>query len=197
MGLHQQGRNGGAAGAGLAGFAGLLGVLTLLGYALGASSLVSLFPQLQAMSVVTALLVTILSAAVLADVGEAFVLARLVLLVLHAHAGRDVLSPAIARRGFGMASPAQTSVATAVCLGALSLGLLTRARAQPSAALSILVMIVSGTAVLGYAYGVRDLYALTVEALDAAAQGGGRVGLRLARELLDGAETRELPFERG
>ena len=169
--MHQQSRNGGAAGAGLAGLAGLVGVLTLLGYALGASSLVSLFPQLQAMSVVTALLVAILSAAVLADVGEAFVLARsvaaavlaasLVLLVLHADAGRDVLSPAIARRGFGMASPAQTSVATAVCLGALSLGLLTRARAQPSAALSILVMIVSGTAVLGYAYGVRDLYALS------------------------------------
>ena len=86
------------------------------------------------------------------------------MLVVHAVAGRDVLSPWLATilLHFGPGQTGRVSIATAACLcalGGVSLGRRSSWYGEAAAAAALLV---SGVALLGYAYGVRDLYSVPI-----------------------------------
>ncbi|MGI4982454.1 MAG: ATP-binding protein [Janthinobacterium lividum] len=78
--------------------------------------------------------------------------------------GTEVLSVRLAQRFFGMApgDSGSMSIATALALTLLTLGLLHRYQARPAMCnyCAGAALLVSGTALLGYAYGMTDLYSL-------------------------------------
>ncbi|MGI4859606.1 MAG: ATP-binding protein [Janthinobacterium lividum] len=149
-------------------------LMVLFGYLFGESRFIRLSSSSQGMSPLTALS---LGGIAFALAGEHRVRRGMLLTVLwmslfiavvalaeHAFLGADVLSPRLAQRVFGTPSgeSGSTSIATALSLGLLALGRLHRYHGRSavcdySAGAALLI---SGTALLGYAYGVADLYAL-------------------------------------
>ncbi|MGI4861238.1 MAG: ATP-binding protein [Janthinobacterium lividum] len=91
-------------------------------------------------------------------------LIAVVALAEHAFLGADVLGPRFAHHFFGMApaDSGRTSIATALSLALLALGLLHRYHARPAVCdyCAGAALLVSGAALLGYAYGVSELYSL-------------------------------------
>ena len=150
----------------------LLGLLTLVGYVLQNQSLIELRVGLQGMSPLTALGILAVAASFIAETWNRVGLARalasaalaigLVTLFLNVAKGQDSLSPLVARNVFGFdpLRAGRTALATAACLASLGLVGLVRRRAMMSDALALFALIVSGLALLGYAYGVEDLYRL-------------------------------------
>ncbi|MCY0386769.1 response regulator [Robbsia sp. Bb-Pol-6] len=146
----------------------------LSGYLFGTLRFIRLFPSLQGMSLLTALSLGGIAFALAGQtrVGRGVLLFALwssliiaiVALAEHALLGADVLSPRLAHQLFGLPTvkSGRTSIATALSLALLALGLLHRLHARPIVCdyCAGAVLLVSGTALLGYAYGVRDLYSL-------------------------------------
>lgn len=155
----------------------LAAVLVLAGYAFGFPVLTVLKFGLQAMSVMTAACLVLLALALAAELMRrprlSWVLCGVVtavgaaMLCSHAFHGADVISQPLAHSVFGYpASEAgRTSLATAVILVLIAMGLLLnsgpRGRAVTVANVTAaLGLFLSGVAVVCYAYDVRDLYAL-------------------------------------
>jgi signal transduction histidine kinase len=146
----------------------------LFGYATHRAATVVVLPGLQGMSVLTATGLAAVGLALLAgswdlrrtEQGLAAVALVVGVLVALSHAivGGDILSPALAARlfAFDPSVAGQTSPATAAGLAALGAALLLRRRTEIADALCSATLIVAGMALLGYVYGVRDLYAVPV-----------------------------------
>ncbi len=149
-------------------------VAVLVGYALHVPALISVAPGLQGMSPLTAFGLLTLGIGMLADSFDRIAIARLlswsvlilgaVLLSLHALWGADGLSPWLASQLFHLdaASAGRASVATATVLTLLGAAALNRGRPHLADGLAGAALVISGLAVIGYAYGVRDLYAVPV-----------------------------------
>ncbi|WP_267358590.1 MULTISPECIES: ATP-binding protein [unclassified Methylobacterium] len=162
----------------LAGAAGiLLGVSVLLGYGLHRPLLTTLLPGLQAMSVMTAASFGLMGWALVAEslgrhrlarvIGAIVLVGALTLLGSHLLAGGDVLNRPLAAHLFGYdpTLAGRTSMATATGLmllaGSLQFGGRRDVRGvNPSNACAVLGAGIGGLALVGYAYGTRDLYAL-------------------------------------
>jgi hypothetical protein len=147
----------------------------VVGYATGQRVLIQIGPSLRGMSPLTAVGLIGVAAAVLAvswhranvAIGAAALAlgTATVALLSHALVGADSLSPAIASSVFGVAAQdvGRTSLATGVSLLLLSVAtVLRRARPFWADVASAGALIISGTALVGYLYGVADLYALPV-----------------------------------
>ena len=145
----------------------------LLGYALHIQTLIVIAPGLQGMAVLTAIGLTSLAAALLAEswghrltqpAAAVSLVIGLVMLIVHAAQGADTINPILAQYLFGFTSAiaGRTSPATAACLAGLGAAVLVRDRPGLSDLLSSATLVVSGLALLGYAYGVHDLYAMVV-----------------------------------
>jgi len=159
----------------LAALAGLFAIGTLAGYVLHRPEMISMRPGLQGMSPLTAGALLALAAAVLGLCGKRMVPAgaaallasaiAVAALASHAAFGADRLSPFVAQSLFGLApgTTGRTSVATAVAILFVSLACWHRLRrpawSDPAAGVALTI---TGTALLGYAYGVSDLYAVPV-----------------------------------
>ena len=151
-----------------------LSVTVLAGYALALPSLVSLLPKLQGMSSLTAVGLAALAIGLLAEDSHAprvavaacgVALALGVgLLLVYAVEGSDEVGPFLAAHVFGYHASAsgRTSPATAACLCVLGVAGLTRHRPRVADGAAFAATIVSGAGVLGYAYGISDLYAVPV-----------------------------------
>ena len=154
----------------------LVGLAVLSGYALHRSILTTLHPTLQAMSVITATGLILSAVAVsasslgwrrIASLTSALVLVLAVAILLsHTITGVDAVSGPLATDLFGYdpALAGRTSIATATGLLLIAISVLLGARAQvQSSAIGDtcagLAGLISGLALIGYAYGVRDLYA--------------------------------------
>ena len=143
--------------------------VTLFGYVADWPRLVVIVPGQSAMSIPTALLCLALAAAVWAEVRARPTFLRIVaagalvlsavLLVSCMVTGQDALS-AVLLRLMKRTTRSETSGAAALCCFFLAAGCLTRPRRQPAAAFAVAAILVSALALLGYAYGVGDLYAL-------------------------------------
>ena len=85
-------------------------------------------------------------------------------LAVYALKGRDVVSPWLAAQLFRFPADAagRTSIATAASVLALGAAGLDRRSSWLRDAIASSVLLVSGVALLGYAYGVRDLYAVPI-----------------------------------
>ena len=155
--------------------AGLIALISLAGYLSGLSLLVHLHAGLAGMSPLTLTAVLALSVAGVAQVAARDAVihastasaAAIALVALGSHAvfGADVLGPAIGRALFHMASATvgRTSTATAIGILLIALGLVTaRRRPLVSDTAGGAALVLSGTALLGYLYGVGDLYALPI-----------------------------------
>ncbi|MDR3508102.1 MAG: response regulator [Caulobacteraceae bacterium] len=146
----------------------------LVGYGIHAPALIAVAPGLQGMSPLTALGLLGLAAAAFAEIFQRPRLASLIawavlalsalLLGLNLALGSDPLGPAVAKTIFGYdpAAAGRTSVATAGCLLALAMASLNRARPHRADLLAGLSLAVSGMALIGYVYGVKDLYAVPI-----------------------------------
>jgi signal transduction histidine kinase len=147
--------------------------IALLGYILGQPLLFQIRPTLRGMSPLTAIALVSAGAAVLASswlrerlVRAAAALAAilsLVALASHALVGADNLSPAVGAALFGVSieQVGRMSVATATSLIFLAAAAIVRRRHPFTADVSSgLGLVIAGTALLGYLYGVADLYAL-------------------------------------
>ncbi|KST58718.1 hypothetical protein AO398_20970 [Methylobacterium sp. GXS13] len=154
----------------------LVGVAVLGGYALHRPILTTLHPTLQAMSVLTATGLILSAIAVsasslgwrrLASLSSTLVLAlSLTILFSHTITGADSISAPLAAHLFGYdpALAGRTSIATATGLMLIAVSVLLSARAHVQStavgdACAGLAGLISGLALIGYAYGVRDLYA--------------------------------------
>ncbi len=149
-----------------------VGLAVLAGYGLHLAAVITVAPGLQGMSPLTALMIAALAAGILADsfgkpsgargaAGLTLIVAAAVL-AAHAFAGRDLLSPAVSQTVFGYpaAAAGRTSIATAACAALLAAGVFASARPHLADGLRGLALLVAGMAVIGYAYGVQDLYAV-------------------------------------
>ena len=149
------------------------------GYVLHLSSLTRLHTGFQAMSVVTAFALGLLTLAMLAQKRDHRRIARSVAIVVaiitsgmiasHVFAGADVVSPLLEHHLFGPAAPAtgRTSLATASCLLLLAASLLLQPyrdawRTVVSDACACTTLVLGGLALMGYAYGVQELYSFRV-----------------------------------
>ncbi|MBW8752663.1 MAG: response regulator [Sphingomonadales bacterium] len=155
--------------------AGLFGLLTLAGYAFDVPAFIALHTGLQAMSPLTAAVLLLLTLSTLAlSYREARLVAAaaalagalgLAVLVSHLLAGADAISPWLVASMTGAANlpVGRMSIATAFALLLVALALPLR-RGQPLAAdLSAgAALLIASTALLGYLYGVGDLYALPI-----------------------------------
>ncbi|CAN5419349.1 hypothetical protein BH09PSE6_BH09PSE6_28080 [soil metagenome] len=150
-------------------------VLTVTaGYLLRQPGLITVLPGLQGMSPLTAAGLLLVACAALADswrcrwlacaCSKVVALVAFAMLLLHATAGGDILSPQIATRVFDLpdGQGGRMSIATAVCLAALAIAALMRRRPGWSDGAIAVSLTLSGAALLGYAYGVQDLYAVRV-----------------------------------
>ena len=150
-----------------------LGCLAVLfGYLLHVGALIDLRPDLRGMSPLTAFALLLLSAAAVLDggrnaalslwAGRLAILIGAVMLVVKALFGGDVLSPLIAGRLllFNAERAGAVSAATAICLVLLGIAAVRRGRPRSSDIAALAALVLGGLAVLGYAYGVRDLYAI-------------------------------------
>jgi signal transduction histidine kinase len=146
----------------------------LVGYALRIDTLIFVFPGHQGMALLTAIGLFAIAAGLLCEAFEsprtaataalsAFSLSVAVMLE-QAFLGRDGLSPQLAALLFHLtpAHSGRTSVATAAGIGFLSIALLLRDRARVSDTASGVALLLGAVAVLGYWYGVRDLYAIPI-----------------------------------
>jgi signal transduction histidine kinase/CheY-like chemotaxis protein len=151
----------------------LAATAVLSGYVLHRWQFITLLRGLQGMSVFSALGLLCLCGALLAEtlqhsravaaLAGAAVAIGVLILTLHGVTGVDWLSLHLERWLFSASAHAgQTSVATAACLAALGGSCLCRNRPWASNSLSALALITTGIALLGYAYGVDDLYAVYV-----------------------------------
>lgn len=145
----------------------------LFGYVLHLGQLITLLPHLQGMSVFSALGLLCLCGALLAEtvhrcrvvmaLAGAAVAIGVSILAVHGLTGVDWLSLTVEHWLFpGSAQAGQTSVATAGCIAALGGSCLCRKRAWACNCLAALSLVTTGIALLGYAYGVKDLYAVYV-----------------------------------
>jgi len=157
-----------------------IALLAVLGYAVRQSDLISLTPQWQGMSILTAVGVVSLatiSGRPVARSGPAWMvvfpvttaLIMLAALASHALYREDILSPWISAALAGMPaeSSGRVSVATAACLLVLSLAAMARLHATRHLTgiiefASNSVLLVAGAALIGYLYRVSDLYGLYV-----------------------------------
>ena len=149
----------------------LLGCMTLAGVAAGTSRLVTPIPGWEAMSISTAFLCLVLSAGLAADAFGRYRLTRCLgvstfvfvgaLLIAHVIAGHDIISATLLSMIGRSFLTGETSMATGFCAILLAVGSIWRPQAQPAAILAVAVLLVTGIAILGYAYGVRELYALS------------------------------------
>lgn len=149
--------------------------LTLLGYGAHIYELTRIKPEFQGMSILTAIVLILLAVAVVATSASrerlrtvaAGLSALLILLVLASYlvAGSDTLSVAIAVQAFGLPlqEAGRTALATAVGCLLLAISVLLR-RSHPRWAdlAAGSVAAISATGLLGYVYGVADLYAFWV-----------------------------------
>ncbi|MHB8285204.1 MAG: ATP-binding protein [Caulobacteraceae bacterium] len=159
---------------GLAAAALLTSLWVLSGYLAHNPTPVHVHAGLQGMSPVSAMGLFVLAAGVLVETWGARRLARalagvgaaigLLMLAIHGTKGHDVLSPWIAAHlfGFNTTAAGSTSIGTAACLLALGLAGVMRDRAFVADLGAGGAGIVSGVALLGYAYGVSDLYAMPI-----------------------------------
>lgn len=148
-----------------------LSATALIGYVQGATSLVHLVPSPQAMSPLTAAALATLSISTLArrrhklaELCAGFAGSTgLSVVCSHVLTGHDRLSDLF---GSLLSVPddylGHTSLATAACLSLLALARLAQLRDQQKGAdvLAILTFFIAVAGLLGYGYGVRDLYAL-------------------------------------
>ena len=160
-------------GAALLAAAGMaIGAAALVGYVRHEPMLVQVRSGWQGMSPVTSLGLIAAGCAVLGQTFRSLRLARAAgrvpaaigaaMLLLYAATGHDGFSLWLAATLFG-AEPegsGRTSIATATCLLALGTCNLPRRSAAIGDAVAALALVISGVALLGYAYGVRDLYAV-------------------------------------
>ena len=146
--------------------------LVLGGYALHVDDLIVLRDGLQGMSPLTAFAAMLLAASVyVRDVrratevlaGLAIMLGVLVL-ALYAKTGGDVASGLIAQHAFHLdpGRSGSTSIATALCIVVLGIAIVARDRPRISDPFGAVALVLAGFALLGYAYGVRDLYDLSL-----------------------------------
>lgn len=141
-----------------------------IGYAGHFSLLITLSPGLQGMSVLTAFGIGCIALAFFRSGRSGILLGWMALaiaiaaLVFHAVYGKDTLSPSLAKAMFGFRADqsGRTSIATAIGIALLALAQLQRLGQRHVMAdlLGSAAMLLSGTALLGYAYRVGDLYAL-------------------------------------
>ena len=151
-----------------------LGLVVLTGYCAHSVAVIQVLPGLKGMSPLTALTLVGAAGASLADsfgyLRSSRVIAVMtlvgggILLFAHAIAGDDLLSPWVASALFGYdaALAGKTSLATAGCIVLVSAGALSRSRPGLKDWLGATALVVSSMALLGYAYGVQDLYAVSV-----------------------------------
>jgi signal transduction histidine kinase/CheY-like chemotaxis protein len=140
------------------------------GYITHVPLLITLAPSLQGMSVLTALGIGCVAVSFFVPRRVAFavcwvaLLAAVAALASHAVMGKDIASPTLAETLFGMpvGKSGRTSIATAVSIALLALAQHQRLshRSLLTDLLASAALLLAGTALLGYAYGVRDLYAL-------------------------------------
>lgn len=141
-----------------------------VGYATHFPLLITLAPSLQGMSMLTALGIGCVALAFFLPRSVAFVvcwaalIAAIAALASHAVMGKDVISPASAYAIFGLppGKSGRTSIATATAIVLLALAQQQRLmqRHLLTDLLASAALLPAGTALLGYAYGVRELYAL-------------------------------------
>lgn len=154
----------------------LISTSVLLGYTSGSVALVRVYPGLQGMSPLTAIGIACLSIALLPGLREiaavvgcsSLISAGLAVctLISRAITGQDALSLAVARFvfAFPVEQAGQTSAATAACLLMLATAqAASRSGNRPLCnSLIGITLIFTGVALLGYAYGVTDLYAIPI-----------------------------------
>ena len=152
---------------------GLIGAAGLVGYACNMRLLITVKPGLRGMSPLTSVMLVLLSASALALTatrvrsmrslaGAAAALATFILLE-HGIAGADVVSGWIGAGLFGLqdAQTGHSSIATATAALLVAAALLSRPERTYFADIcGGAGLVVSGMALLGYAYGTGDLYAL-------------------------------------
>lgn len=144
--------------------------VVFVGYAGHFSLLITLSPKLQGMSVLTASGIACIALAFLLPrrggvvLGWVAIVIAIAALISHSIYGRDALSPMLANAFFGLPDEksGRTSIATAIGIAALALAQHQRLlrRHLVTDLLGSGTMLLSGTALLGYAYRVGDLYAL-------------------------------------
>ena len=154
-----------------AGMALLIALLAVTGYVLGIPSLFRVASGLRGMSPLTAVGVSVLATGAMASTLNARRTAGVSIMagfgiamagiIAHLAGGEDDLSPWLGSRLFGLdpAMVGRTSLATALAIGAAATGLSFRRIRPVFADVSAGVTLVfAGTALLGYLYGVGDLY---------------------------------------
>ena len=148
-----------------------LGGLTLAGYALERERLIQLLSGQQPMAPLTAVMCCALAAALLCGVrgyakvqqsiGLAVLICAGAILGSHAVAGRDLFDQALFKPFRGELHIPQCSIAAAGSAACLGLRCLRRFSRTAGALLTGAVIVTATLALLGYAYGVHDLYALS------------------------------------
>ena len=148
----------------LASLALLLSLAVMAGYVAHVPQLITVLPGLQGMSILTAIGIAT-NAALLLTAGRGWekqrqaatlTIAAMAALILlsHALAGADILSPLLAGRLFGLpqAGAGKTSVATALCLALLALSQRPRPgqNARRADRLAGATLFITGAALLGY-----------------------------------------------
>jgi signal transduction histidine kinase len=157
---------------------GATALLVIGGYGLHQPAWINLAPGLRGMSILTAVGLLAAAASELCALGDkprwpqtlskalagAGLILGVGLLLVHAAARQDTVSPALAHLIFGYepAIAGRTSPATAACLAMLAIAALNRSRAALADAAAACVLVVAGMAVIGYAYGAQELYAVPV-----------------------------------
>ncbi len=151
----------------------LLSILALIGHVAGIPLLASIQAGYRVMSTLTATAAIVLALGLLCAsagrqrlgvvAGGAAMIAALAVLASYALAGDDLVSPWWASNVFGLSTElGRTSRSTAAAIGLIALTLLVRQRPKVVDLSAGAALILSTIALLGYVYGVRDLYALLV-----------------------------------
>lgn len=203
-----------------------IAVLSLLGYLLAQDRLFTPVPGWQGVSILTALGLFCLAAprwrrppspdaALPALLAAATLTIAIVILVSHFIYRADIVSPWVASSLLQLpdALSGRTSVATALCLAALSCAVLAARLASRRSAVAVIdvasnaVLLLGGAALVGYLYGVSDLYgvylfntmslqtALAVTALGLAFlidEPDTRLGMTLRSTRIGAAQSRRL-----
>ena len=153
----------------------VLSIVAVAGYALAIPPLYTVRTGLQGMSPLTAIALALLASvgvsrrtlgrAAITVLAVAAAAIGVAVLLAYAIGGTDDLSPRVAGAVFGTVIPAgRSSIGTAVAVVLLALAALPAARDRPgiSDTAAALAVLFAALALLGYAYGATDLYALRV-----------------------------------
>ncbi len=141
--------------------------LVLVGYALHIGTMVVLHDGLKGMSPLTALAAMLLAASVFRNDRPATKLSGYLALVIaavvlasQALTGGDAASDFVSKQvfRFDLRQSGSTSIATALCIVALGIATLARTRPKVSEPAAATALVLAGYALLGYAFGVHDLY---------------------------------------